>query len=462
MTALYISYPDIPFRALERAQSVTFDSTRPIGNTISGERYQYASATAGASGAIDCEWDLGFGNTSAVDHIIIANAYKTIQQGSTSIALDTSSTGIGGSYTNVWTDAGFSTATLRGPDSLDYIQAGNLENLIYWSEAFQTAPWVQGRSSITPNAIAAPDGTTTADKLLDNGVSGTHRVYQIYTMSINVSHTVSVYVKAAEFTKIRLALTNQVETARGTADFDLSAGTVSNIAAESTSIENAGNGWWRCSVTDSLNSGDTGGAIFIYTHNGSGVSYTGTGTDGVYIWGAQVRRATTETTYVKTEAGLWQNLALQGTAARTWKWKLSGGSATTRELNKIYFGSSWNPGKDPDDYSLTLRKASGGQIKLEDGADKMIRLADAKYFFTVTWDGVSDANAITFTNKIKRYWQKSNFFLYTTENHRILNNMRLLHVRLLDEPTVTRGSYLVGNTRYGRNTITCNFAEVRG
>ena len=120
---LYLAYPDIPWRAVARAQSVTYTTLNNIGNTIFGERYLTSSATPGTAGAINIDWDLGSGVTSTIDYLIIARAKDLRDQGTTTITLDSSTT-LAGAYTNRYTDSAFASATLYGPQSNDYLATG--------------------------------------------------------------------------------------------------------------------------------------------------------------------------------------------------------------------------------------------------------------------------------------------------------------------------------------------------
>lgn len=122
MTAsnLVLSYQSIPLDAIARKASVTFDTDLLEGNLVTGERYAWGSATAGASGTIDYEFDLGTGNTGTCDHVVAARADKLQTQGTTTFKLSTAPDGIAGTYSDVWTDAGIAAATLYGPKSQDY------------------------------------------------------------------------------------------------------------------------------------------------------------------------------------------------------------------------------------------------------------------------------------------------------------------------------------------------------
>jgi len=40
-------------------------------------------------------------------------------------------------------------------------------NLLQWTEQFDNAYWLKNRVTVTPNDVVAPDGTMTADKIVD-------------------------------------------------------------------------------------------------------------------------------------------------------------------------------------------------------------------------------------------------------------------------------------------------------
>lgn len=120
---MIICYPDVPKRAIETKASVTYQDGFSYRNLITGRRYQYGIATAGASGTIQIQFDLGDGTSSGnVRNLIIGDAKRLIDAGATTFKLDSCSDGIDGTYSNEWTDASISSATLYGTESKDYFQ----------------------------------------------------------------------------------------------------------------------------------------------------------------------------------------------------------------------------------------------------------------------------------------------------------------------------------------------------
>jgi hypothetical protein len=159
-------------------------------------------------------------------------------------------------------------------------------NLILYSEQFNDASWsVAVNASVTANATTAPNGTTTADKIVEDTATSQHIIGQTPTSINSVGHTISVYAKAAE----RSFLFLFEDSAGGrNAYFDLSNGTIGTLGGSATaSITSVGNGWYRCSVTYTASGTLVRMRVAPATANGTN-SYTGDGTSGIFVWGAQV------------------------------------------------------------------------------------------------------------------------------------------------------------------------------
>lgn len=179
-------------------------------------------------------------------------------------------------------------------------------NLLTHSEQFDNAPWSTVRATITSNANTAPDGTLTADKLVeDTTASNTHRIsYPTVSFTSGTVYTYSIYVKAADRSEIQMGFHFQTTgSAFGSASayFNLATGTVAAASGLVAAIEPAGNGHYRCSITAAaVASVACSPSVFL---GSSGVAtYTGDGTSGIYLWGAQVEEGSTPSSYIKTEA----------------------------------------------------------------------------------------------------------------------------------------------------------------
>ena len=164
-------------------------------------------------------------------------------------------------------------------------------NLVTFSESFDNAAWtVKDNASISANATTSPDGTTNADKLVEDSSNDMHRVYRELD---GTSSSFSFFAKAAGRNWVA-ALSNNGNFTY----FDIANGTLGTVAATSTaSITPFGNGWYRCVLYNAH--ATNGGLIQLMTGNNGG-AYQGDGTSGAFIWGAQMEVGAYATSYIPT------------------------------------------------------------------------------------------------------------------------------------------------------------------
>jgi hypothetical protein len=187
-----------------------------------------------------------------------------------------------------------SLATVGNVDFATWTGSEARRNLLTMPTMFDDTAWTKTRSSVTANTTTAPDGTTTADKLVeDTTASATHPISVSYTTAAS-AYTLSVYVKAAGRSWVQLSL---LSTANAFGNFNVSNGTLGTIGAAATAgIEDAGNGWYRCRITATTAAGANTVAFYPASADNT-VSYTGDGTSGLQLWGAQLEVGSTATAF---------------------------------------------------------------------------------------------------------------------------------------------------------------------
>ena len=175
-------------------------------------------------------------------------------------------------------------------------------NLVPHSEEFNDSYFTTARASVTANAALAPDGTTTADELVENTDNNSHLIRFDDAVVSGTTYTMSVFAKAASGDR-RLKMvfnTHNSGFAFSQAVFRLDNGTVSNTSCDNATIEDFGNGWFRCTATETATATTSAARFILHINDTSGSTYTGDGSSGLYFWGLQVEAGAFPTSYIKT------------------------------------------------------------------------------------------------------------------------------------------------------------------
>jgi hypothetical protein len=163
-------------------------------------------------------------------------------------------------------------------------------NLVQQSENFENVYWSGTSATPTINTVVSPTGQTDGTTVTATGSSYISKSNII--TSQNTTITFSAFLKAGTVTTVGLHFAGNLgDGANDNCDFDLSNGTVSSEGSSSTAtIEDVGNGWYRCSNT--------------YTTNGTGsgldLRITTSGAGTYYVFGAQAETASFKSSYIKT------------------------------------------------------------------------------------------------------------------------------------------------------------------
>ena len=149
------------------------------------------------------------------------------------------------------------------------------------------------------NQITSPEGLENAALYVENTATASHGAIKsaILPTAGATTYTLSVFAKAKERHLLRLNIYAN-GTSNLTDNFDLINGTVSD--ANST-IEDFGNGWFRCSTTKTVT--NSGGYNFAAVYMGKATNnyyYAGDGQSGLYLFGFQLEQQSYATSYIPT------------------------------------------------------------------------------------------------------------------------------------------------------------------
>lgn len=173
-----------------------------------------------------------------------------------------------------------------------------VKNLLGYTEHFDNAAWTKSNATIA-SGFTDIYGQPFAQKLVEDTENAGHLVYGTATVVTGNLYTYSAYIKRAERRYALMAVVTAFPTTAIQIDLDtggVSTGTGSPLNAFAVSM---GNGWYRCGF--SIAATATAGQFNIYASS-TGLwanrVYTGDGTSGIYIFGAQLSDSASVDPYV--------------------------------------------------------------------------------------------------------------------------------------------------------------------
>ena len=278
-------------------------------------------------------YDMGVGNTDTIDALILGRAdrlqsnavehiavtghrqrrkvptedlssiIKLHLNGNAGVTIDSSR------RVSAWADksGGTDSATQSTDANKPWLtRSGNRENLQPKSEDFTV--YTKSRvTTVTANAIANPvNGAVDADQVVEDSTNGQHLIhYRTCEIRSGETYVYSIYAKA---NGRNLTIQTSVGFATGLLHVNLSDGTITSTGSPWTnsSIADLGSGWYKISAEATANSSSsTGGVLLILNQNTppdfAGEFYTGDGSSGFYLWGAQMRHEDADDVYLAND-----------------------------------------------------------------------------------------------------------------------------------------------------------------
>lgn len=186
-------------------------------------------------------------------------------------------------------------------DKISYLSEANATNLYKYSSDYSNSVHARtaGTVILTDDVSVSPDGKYEAGLLKPNTEASTGKyTQQTITLPTVGDYTFSSYVKSSgeRFITLRMFINSPPYTSYTDTKFDLLNGSIASGTLGSATIEDAGNGWYRATVTGSNTS--AGSHTFRLELDSAGTQID----DGVLVWGGQVEASSVATSYIPTVA----------------------------------------------------------------------------------------------------------------------------------------------------------------
>jgi hypothetical protein len=247
------------------------------------------------------------------------------------------------------------------------------QNLLTYSEEFSNASWTTNslQISVSPNATTSPAGDLTADKIIPNTTNASHIFRQFSSVTSGLTYTQSIYAKSGEYSVLQFTFSTGFDGGGSLyRNFILSNGSLGNgtIPVSAVSVTPVGNGWYRILITATATSTVASGRFNINVLNADissvNPSYSGDGTSGLYLWGAQLELGSFPTSYIPTVASTRtraaDNASITGKNFSEWYRQDEGTIFSQSDVPKISLGVVYYITETTLDDIIGLRGANSG------------------------------------------------------------------------------------------------------
>ena len=285
-------------------------------------------------------------------------------------------------------------------------------NYVTYSEDFTNSAWNKlTNTTVTANQIVSPDGSQNADEFSATSTSTSLiTVQDSFSVSSSVDYVISFFAKKGSVRYVQLFNGGGQVTGNPRTNFNLQDGNVAiQDGGHTSSIEDFGNGWYRC--TTKVTTLSTTLQMYINGVSTSTASRSSTSSwtsgDNFYVWGAQLEAGSYPTSYIKTTSGQVTRSA-----------DVCNGSGTSAEFNDsegVLFAESAALANDGT--SRVIASISNGSITTNrvvlqytnaSGGNEVVAFAQATSYSSVLTRSIADA--LTFNKFAAVYNDSTNNF----------------------------------------------------
>lgn len=182
------------------------------------------------------------------------------------------------------------------------------ENLLNYSQDLSNAAWIETGVTVTANNTAAPDGTTTAEKVAISTEGASRQIRQAASGLVSTAYTASVYVKKSNWDYVRIELSSRTSNNVYIATNALGGINLTNgasVGSDTGTITrtSVGNGWYRITASGTSSSNAGMAEIKVIFTDSSGVPAPSTNIangSAIFVWGAQLEQRSSATAYTPT------------------------------------------------------------------------------------------------------------------------------------------------------------------
>jgi hypothetical protein len=156
-------------------------------------------------------------------------------------------------------------------------------------------------AAFTQNTTTSPQGSVNADTMAGNGASTQIFAATPITFASAGQVTISVFAKANTASAIDINFDGFTGATNTIGIFNLATGTTASSGA---SIQNYGNGWYRCILTGTIDAGDLSGSLAIDVRPSVASQFWPSAGDAngksVFVWGFMAEFGAYATSYIPT------------------------------------------------------------------------------------------------------------------------------------------------------------------